>query len=370
MVSVVDWTLNLSAVVMVAVVLATKVRADWVRIFAIIYGVFVVAMIFVPYGGQINVSVALGLLAYVVLHTLSTTAPLPNTTISQQERVPVFTGVMNAKSNIGRVYNTFDPSSLTYRRLPQSVNRMGGAQFSYTVWVSFSRGINDADVAGKTLFMRGDNKHFRPLYNSKSGTTENYFAENEGKDYTIACPRVSFLGANKLAVDVNTDSELRRRFVIGSDAPEGAMQKNVLSLIPGHFVMYTFVFEDNVGMDAFERGIRMRFYINDQMYFTSTAPGALRQNEGPLYLLLDRTPDGREGVDALSIADLTYYNYALRDTDVASLYSKGYNAEAFKDTSVVKKDNMSLNMSSYNRLDYRANYDDRLDAQTYKTVTI
>lgn len=361
MVSVADVTLNVAAGVMVAVLIATSVRSDWVRFSAIVYAVVFLAMFVVPDGGQVNVAIAMGLLAYAVLGMVGMDKDLPGTVVKQRERVRVFEGIMTAKSNIGRTYNTYDPTSPSYKRLPRSVNRMGGAQFSYSFWIMFERGISDSHVAGKTIFLRGDKQHFQPRVSTAddpSAPEQDYF--DAGMDYTIACPRVSFVAANQLAVDINTDRELRKRFIIGSDETSVEMRKNALSLVPGHFALMTFVFEDNVGVDAFERGVRMKFYFNDRLYHTATSPGALRQNAGPLHLFLDAEPDGNEGLDHCKVADLTYYNYALEDRDVAAAYGRGFTNSEFKDQDSIFSKDVRLHLGPRNRLDYGANYDDRL----------
>jgi len=237
---------------------------------------------------------------------------------------------------------------------------MGGAQFTYSFWLMFERGVSDASVEGKTILMRGDKAQFQPLVSTASDPTtpsKNLF--ERGKDYTIACPRISFLKANQLAVDVNTDRELRTRFVIGSDEKSVEMRKNILSLIPGHFACLTFVFEDNVGIDSFERGIRMKFYLNDLLYHTSTAPGALRQNAGPLHLFLDAEPDGMQGLDHCKIADLSYYNYALEDRDVAAPYSKGFTNTEYKDRYSIYNKDVRLHAGARNRMDL-TNYNDEM----------
>ena len=360
--SVVDVTLNVAAGVIVAIILATSVREDLVRFFAIAYAVFFCVAMIVQDGGQVNGAVAIGLLVYAVLTWLADDKNAYDAIVKQRETVKIFRGVMNAKANAARSYNTYDPTSPTYKRLPRSVNRMGGAQFSYSFWLMFDRGVADDEVAGRTLFMRGDARHYSPMVSTsddKDLPRGRYFGD-AGADYAIACPRVSFLAANRMAVDINTDRDLRSRFVVGSSEPAVEMRKNALSLIPGHFTLFTVVFEDNVGVDSFERGIRCRFYINDQLYHTGTAPGALRQNEGPLHLFLDPTPDTRVGIDACRMADLTYYNYALEDKDVAGLYARGFeNSEAKDDKQVFDKD-VRLVMSAYNKMDLSANYDDRL----------
>lgn len=359
--SLVDVVLNVAAGVMVAVLIATSVRSDWVRFSAIAYAVLFVVLFLVPDGGQVNVGLAIGLLAYAVLGMVGMDKDLPGGVVQSKERVKVWEGIMTASANKARTYNTYDPTSTTYKRLPRSINRMGGAQFTYSFWLMFERGVADSHVAGKTILLRGDTRHFQPRVSTENDPTipeKNYF--DNGMDYTIACPRISFVTANQLAVDVNTDRELRARFLVGSDKTEQELRKNALSLVPGHFALFTFVFEDNVGIDSFERGIRMKFYLNDRLYHTSTAPGALRQNEGPLHLFLDAQPDGDGALDHCKVADLTYYNYALEDRDVAAAYGKGFTNSEFKDADSIFGKDVRLHLSSRNRLDYGVNYDDRM----------
>ncbi len=356
----VDVMLNIAAGVVTSILIATTVWADWVKFVAISYGVIFVVLLFVPDGGQVNAGLAGGLLAYAVLGFVGMDKDLPGYLIQQREKVTIFEGIMSAKANVGKTYNTYDPTSGSYKRLPKSINRMGGAQFSYSFWLMFERGVSNESVEGKTILMRGDKQHFQPLVSTAGEpdtASKNLF--ERGKDYTIACPRISFVKANQLAVDVNTDRELRTRFIIGSDEESVEMRKNLLSLVPGHFALLTFVFEDNVGIDSFEKGIRMKFYMNDLLYHTSTAPGALRQNTGPLHLFLDAEPSGTQGIDHCKLADLTYYNYALEDRDVAGLYGKGFTNSEFKDQHSIYSKDVRLHAGAANRMDL-TNYNDEL----------
>eukprot|EP00873_Tetraselmis_striata_P033821 jgi/Tetstr1/454085/TSEL_041004.t1 len=361
MVSVADATLNVAAGTMMAVLLVTRVSGDWKRFAIMSYAALFVVLFFIPAGGQVNVALAMGLGAYALLGMVGTDRDLPGAYVEQREKVKVFEGIMTAKSNIGRTYSTYDPTSTSYKRLPRSINRMGGAQFTYSFWMMFERGVSDSHVAGKSILLRGDKRHYQPRVsteNDPSTPDANYF--ERGMDYTIACPRISFVTANQLAVDVNTDRELRTRFLVGSEETTTEMRKNALSLIPGHFALFTFVFEDNVGTDSFERGIRMKFYLNDRLYHTATSPGALRLNTGPLHLFLDAEPAGNEGLDHCKVADLTYFNYALEDRDVAAAYGRGFTNKESRDMDSIFSKDTRLHMGARNRLDFGANYDDRM----------
>lgn len=358
--AIVDVMLNVASGVVMAILIATTVWTDWVKLASIVYAAVFVVLFFVPDGGQVNAGLAGGTLAYAALGWVGMDKDLPGYTIQQRERVKIFEGIMTAKGHIGKTYNTFDPTSPSYKRLPKSINRMGGAQFTYSFWLMFERGVSNESVAGKTILLRGDKAHFRPQVSTAGDPnvpSKNLF--DRGSDYTIACPRISFVKANQLAVDVNTDRELRTRFLVGSDETSVDMRKNMLSLIPGHFALMTFVFEDNVGIDSFERGIRMKFYVNDLLYHTSTAPGAMRQNAGALHLFLDAEPTGTQGLDHCKVADLTYYNYALEDRDVASIYARGFTNTEFKDAHSIYSKDVRLHAGAHNRMDL-SNYNDEM----------
>ena len=371
--SVIDVTLNVAAGVMVAILLATSIREDFVKFLSIGYAVFFVVAMLIPYGGQVNVAIALGLLAHAFLGWVSSDMDNPGYVIKQRETVRIFKGIMNGTGNVGKSYNTYDPTSTTYKRLPKSINRMGGAQFSYSVWVMFEQGLSDSQVEGRTLFMRGDSRPYVPMVSDSDNReipSSSYF-DSPGGDYTIACPRVSFLTTNQLAIDVNTDRDIRHRFVVGSSEPATAMRKNALSLIPGHFVLFTFVLEDNVGIDSFERGVRCKFFINDQLYYTGTTPGALKQNEGALHLFLDKaSSESPAGIPGLKVADLTYYNFALEDKDVAAAFARGFNNEQAQDRHSIFGNDSRLHMSAYNKLDIGANFDDRLHMKSPVPVPV
>lgn len=368
MVGVVNATLNVAAGVMFSILLFTSVRPDLFKLVGITYAVLFVIAFFIEGGGQINAGITMGFVAYALLDMVGTDNDLPDSIVKQREKVEIFKGVMNGKANIGKTYNTYDPLSPSYKRLSKSINRMGGAQFSYSFWITFDKAVSDAEVAGKTIFMRGDNVLYTPkvsLAKDPELPADNYFKNVE--DYVIACPRVSFVSSNQIAVDINTDRDLRSRFLIGNDDGSEEMQKNILSLIPGHFALMTFVFEDNVGIDSFEKGVRMKFYFNDHLYYTGTTPGALKQNTAPIHLFLDPDPSGKTGIDGLKIADFTYYNYALSDSNVAATYSKGFTNKPFIETDSLYNKDVRLHTAFYNDLDYKANYNDK--THTYPSAS-
>ena len=348
-----DVVLILASSVISVILLAANVDAGQLRITLVGYAVLAGGLAFVQRGGQVAAAFAMGLCAYYGLVWLAMRRNVGTylEDVSQKEKAPVFEGILPATSGI--TYNTYDPSASTYRRLPRSINRVGGAQFSYSVWFMFEHGVTDEAVRDATVFMRGDKNKYSPSFAPKngSGAPVCYFNQQNlpnvsCEDYTVVCPRVFFLAADRLAVDINTDRKLRHRFLVGSEGYGVDTRKKALGLLPGHFALFTFVFEDNVDIDDFERGVRFTFYLNDQLYHTETVEGSLRQNEGNLHLMPDKTLPGAK------FADFTYYNYALTDGEVTRLFSAGYNtADAGKARVLFNNKDSKLMMSAYNRLD-------------------
>lgn len=346
-----DLLLNIASAALVYMVIFVYAKDEWVRLTSVAYTVLLIVLLIVHSGGQVNAGLAMALLGFVLLQLLS---PEDEKKLEQRDRksasaqdVVIFNGVMTANLTGRAAYNTFDPSDAKYVVLPPSVNRMGGTQFSYSVWVMFDRGLSDGGVSGKTLFMRGDDTKYSPKLAAPSksgepgdmGTAKSLFDEY-ALDYAIACPRVSFLSANQIAVDVNTDRRLRERFVIGNRDESLNTRKNAISLIPGSYALLTFVFRDNVDINNFERGIRMSFYLNDTLYDSFVAEGSLRLNEGKLFVIPD-------GLKDCSIADLTYHNYALSPNAVARRYRAGFNKYSYTKS----RDATTLVTSAYNHND-------------------
>lgn len=321
----------------------------------ILYGMFFAVAFFVPGGGQINTAFATCAVVWAIL--TYTTSDLiektPGGPISQWERVPIFEGYIIMNAHVKARFDTYDPMNHSYRRLVPSMNRMGGSQFSYSFWLNFGGALDDS-ITGKTLFLRGDKRLYAPTVRGPDDLAfERYFKDApEGRDITVACPRVYFKAANMLGVQINTDRDLIFEAEVGTPYANQELRQNLLSLIPRHWALITIVFEDNIPINDFENGVAIKTYVNDLLYDTSVAPGAMRQNNGPFHVLMAEQwpPESR-------MSDLIYYNYALSDNDVRKLYNKGPNTNPSDDmpNDTAMDDNDKLILSPYNKVD-KTNY--------------
>lgn len=351
-----DLTLNILSAIIVSVIIATHARRDFLLLYFISYSLYFVISFFLPGGGQLNAAIAISAVLYALFEwtTEDLIKTTPSAFISQYEKVPIFEGtvVMNAATK--KTFDTYDPQNATYRRLSVSQNRMGGAQFSYSFWLNFGSAVLDENVAGKTLFMRGDNRRFSPKVKPRGQEVyENYFKTEDGKDITIACPRVYFKSSNIIGIQVNTDTDLVFEAEVGSEYADKSLRKNLVSLFAKHWVLVTIVIEDNVPINDFENGISIKTYVNDTMYSSSVAHGSLRTNNGQFHLLdADSWPaDSR-------MSDLIYYNYALDNGAIRRIYNAGPDTTASDDIDALsgRKNNDKAKYGDYNKLDIY-NYD-------------
>jgi hypothetical protein len=230
---------------------------------------------------------------------------------------PIMNGYIDCLSGMNVTFNTNNEDSKNFLALPRSVNRKGGAQFSYTYWM-YMENTEPDNVAGKVLFCRGDPAQYMYQLLSDEGKVL-----ESGSDRIVKCPLVRFGNSYKeLIVEFNTNDRFNEKMVIMNNISEGdsAVRRNVMSLTPRYWVLLSFIFEDNVPINDFENGIAIRFYVNDTLYQLHKVKSSLRQNVGDLTLLPAR---GTAGITDARIADLTYHNYALDDTDIKNIYTRG-----------------------------------------------
>lgn len=260
-------------------------------------------------------------------------------------KVHILNGYVSAFEYNRRQFNTVYQEHPMFLPIRRSVNRMGGAQFTYYFWVYVERTYALTSQKSGTfrkysLFVKGDPKRY---------TIQSIGAEKVNEERYVVCPEVTFGDEeNDMHIFFNTTKKLREKVSIKSDAAEDSvMRHNVTSLQPKKWVMYTVVFNDNMPLNDFENGLIVKCYVNDILYLTEKLPNvSVKQNNGDFCLL----PDGAPHADAgLKISDLTYCNYALHDAEVANTFRKGPNLNMHVDAKSYTEE--VLDLSAYNKLD-------------------
>lgn len=204
------------------------------------------------------------------------------TDIRKPQKVNILDGFIEVPLIVHTRYETLDPRSASYLPLPQSFNRRGGAQFTYQFWIILDD-VSSTNVANKIILMRGDTNTY--AWNDISGST---VVQNSG--IAIACPSISF-GAtyDRINVAFNTLDRIgnlyQSPYMDGTDQSDPVGGRNLMKLMSKRWVLITVVFEDNVPVNEFEDGLRLRLFVNEILYDYQNYPGqTLRQNNGPLTL--------------------------------------------------------------------------------------
>jgi hypothetical protein len=245
------------------------------------------------------------------------------------------------------VYDTLNAASISFAYLPRSVNRYGGAQFTYQFWILMTN-VSPDNIGSKDILIRGDTTTYNLM--KVDNKTKQTIARME--DVVIKCPRIRFDGRyDEMVIEINTVADpLPAPFRItatpgdlGDDDAEAQARFNVMRLVPNKWALYTFTFRDDIDINDFERGIEMRFYINELLYQRSTMPSAIRQNNGNLFLF----PTG--AVQGCKLGNLAYYNYAVSEQDVARTTAQGPPKSA--NTVSSSPTAMPLFLTEYNKLD-------------------
>ena len=182
-------------------------------------------------------------------------------------------------------------------------------------------------------------------------------------DYAIKAPLIKFGSSyRELIVQFNTNNVPNYQVDIVMTPPEssaayvpGLPRRNLLSIIPLNWFLFTFVFEDSYSvLDSSANGIKMSFYVNDFPYeivSANTDPllknNTLVQNDGDLYLFPNLTSVG----DFLEIADLGYFSSALQPDDIRKTFQNGPTLTPMKvESTKIPKMNSNM-LSAFNKMD-------------------
>jgi hypothetical protein len=295
---------------------------------------------------------------------------IDNRQLNPSFETKIIMGYVDTTLIANKVFNTVNPMANNYLHMPNSYNRKGGAQYSYSFWVF----IDDVEQAvNKTILMRGDSRQYSAaVFFGKNGdevlksindnqTVELDKVTSARKGATVpvkpdVVPTYPFIAApcitlgrryDQVAVLFNTIQWPFNQVIVNPSANDvdTTKRRNAMKLIAHKWALFTFVLEDNVAINDFEDGVIVRFYLNDMLYYTERVPGTLRTNLGQFYLF----PEG--GVPQMRIGDLTYYNYAIGQERIKAIYEVGpprfYSADANGKSALGDP----LFLSEYNKLD-------------------
>lgn len=269
--------------------------------------------------------------------------------------VPIIEGMMPLSQG-ELMMDTYNIKSEDYLSMPSSSNIKGGSQYSYSFWIQ-KRSLQH--MSNKAILLRGvKNKPkyvaqlelVNPVTNaSATGTvfdsatipiTQSYvdWANRSSQNYAVSdetinesvlvkSPCIRF-GKNQdeIIVEFNTLKTPHNSFVIPAQR-----LINIFNDLKDEnkWVMFTFTFADFVNVDGFESGVNICFYVNTTLVANKVIRNdALKvHNHAPLYIMPDSGTSGSAASG--NIADITFYNYALKAGDLETVVRKGFNQKTF-----------------------------------------
>jgi hypothetical protein len=255
-------------------------------------------------------------------------------------KTEIFKGWVATTSFTNRTYNTFNAYSNNFRDLPRSINTVGGAQFSFTIWTRF----NDPSVlnlANKVIFMYGDPTKY---------TVERVIDDKEKDiitDYIIKCPLLMFSAdGNNLVIQFNTNENLNNNVLVNrTKSSDEAERHNIMAMLPGKWVMWTIVFTGNVNPEeSNENGVRVEMYVNDFLHHTQVVKGSMRTNKGYLRILPEPITGGY-------LADFSYYNWALSQRDIKEILDEGMSQDMYNELDTDMSFLQPSYITEYNKLE-------------------
>jgi len=321
-------------------------------------------MALLSYVVQVLVALIVLLVIYIITLVVLNTDRIVtgvDVTVRQEERIKVFDGYANVSTMLNKEFNAVNQFADNFIKIPRSLNKPGGAQFTYQFWIKIVN-ADDSKYINFPILLKGDKNKYKigqyPLPDPDSATTSTSMnlIKTYPEDTYIRCPLIKF-GANwrNLIVQFNTfNSPLTEiNIQMNPDAGTGA-RRNILSLLPINWYLMTFTFNDNYSpVTSSENGIKFQFYLNDVLYQSNSAStdmslrnNYIKQNDGNLYLV--PTPVVTDG-DFMQVGNLTYYNYVPTVDQIRKVYQAGpptHMAEFTRERKI--KPPM---LSAYNKLD-------------------
>jgi len=264
-----------------------------------------------------------------------------------KKEVPIFTGIFDF-NNAGWVFETYNKTSYSYKELSPSINQQGGAEYSYNFWLRINQNFSSTNDI--VLFLRGSKKQIPYLSDTNCAIVDKdkyIFVKNpmirlksDGTaiivEYNTLTSPDAYRENGINLINCNGNWHDKNRGTLGIHTMDDNIYKEnwfMLTLIlketnPDDDVLY----KNKTSCKIYINGINVLDRIVESPYNGSYGSSAMKHNRGPLYInpgdiLADTNQDDRpiKKDDDLKMADMSYFNYALTDAEILTLFKKGFN---------------------------------------------
>jgi hypothetical protein len=269
-------------------------------------------------------------------------------------------------------FNTTNKTKNNYKEISPSLNQKSGIEYSYNFWIFMNKNNTpDSNTEYSVpLFIKGSEKpiKYKSKWNCNDVNENNGVFEFNVKTDRREEDRKGFLVKNPLVkvnfkndrIDaivfefnsisspdiVHEDPEIRDCSAITKDQidknlfgiynlnkKEELYKDNSDDSVPGKWSMITLVIkETDINNNIlFRNKAKIKLYLNGHEYFERSSDisneisTAFRNNISNFYINPLQYTNPSNGKRKITIADLTYFNYALSDNEIINLYNTDIN---------------------------------------------
>ena len=272
-----------------------------------------------------------------------------------KKKTQIIDGVYEYKVGNKISFNTRDKSKGTYVDLSPSINQKGGSVYSYNFWLYFPDTVkNVTEQKTLVLFNKGSNELVK--YNSDFRCDTN----NSDGWFLVKNPlvRLDFDNSNQIDAIIVEFNSIQHPDVFHSGANTGdknctgnmvTRDNNLIGIkdlknrqdLREQWNMITVVVsetspEDDVFVSSNQAVVKL--YLNGYAYLNKDGElvdksTAMKTNNSDLHIGTDKKNSDNDVLPvktdptttSVGISDLTYFNYALEDTEIINLFKGGCN---------------------------------------------
>ena len=305
-----------------------------------------------------------------------------------RKEITILNGTYDFSSSESK-FNTTDKTELNFKDIRPSTKQNGGAEYSYNFWIYIDQDkLRDIDQYQKKdiiLFLKGEKNLY---YNNKS----NYNCANINTPNNPVIitknPLVRLSGdGRKIVIEYNniytSDSyQHATKYTETDDACKNVSvsdwnnkNKNMLGIYDIEFnnkwfmvtvVMKEVADSDNVlsmnraSCKMYINGVKLLDRKVETKYLTNVYSATLKNNSSPFYInpqlpasIIKPTKNPYNRVtegNVLKLSDIKYFNYAINEEMITSLYNKGFNSEVATIDTKLTKNMVTVDDMEYNKI--------------------
>lgn len=218
------------------------------------------------------------------------------------------------------IINTSIKNKTNFVDVPESMNKEGGIEFSYSFWMKLMNSKSAQILFTKGIYQQQSTGFLDALDGKTLEATEHTKINNMtngSNEQLVKCPLVK-MTPKSLKISFNTLRKIHNEIEYEYDNIIKSSQSN-----PRWF-LFSVVFKEGAFTTDYglrTKGIIVDLYVNEQHVKSKFIENdSLKLNEGNIYVF----PQGIDDSDNM-FGDLNYHNFALTVDDVEKIWKKGFN---------------------------------------------